>query len=93
MPCTYDDGGAYEREQRQKLTQMLCYVCTQYEQGVRWDIALNGNDVLAAWWVAHKQADERRAAQEAADREAEEYRRRGLAKLTPNERAALGLNR
>jgi hypothetical protein len=93
MPCTVEYDGSEDRAEIERLTQMLCYVCTNYERGVRWDIVQNGNNVLGHWWKAHKEADDMRAAREAGERAAEEYRRRGLAKLTPNERAALGLNR
>lgn len=46
---------------------------------------------LADWWEDHQEADRRRVEREQAEAAAAEARAKALAKLTPEERRALGL--
>lgn len=47
---------------------------------------------LADWWDKHQKADRRREREEAAKRKQERLRAEARAKLTPEERAALGVD-
>ena len=89
MPC--QDEGQYAhhaeqelkelREKVDKLTRMLCGLCTELEQRPAVGTLLLAMDSeLAVWWEAHGRADYLRKTKEAA-----------LAKLTAAEREVLGL--
>lgn len=58
---------------------------------VDWDEAGISRRTVEVWWHNHKQDDAERRAREAAERRKEELRASGLSKLTPEERAALGI--
>lgn len=47
--------------------------------------------MVEAWWEAHKKEDERRRVREAKEKEKEQKRKAALAKLTAEDRKALGL--
>jgi len=92
MPC--DSGrSAYEESERiirrklDAVTQMLCWLCRVTEPEV---IAMNPN--LVAWWAAHQADDARREETLRLEVEAKRQRQEALAKLSPQERALLGLN-
>lgn len=96
MPCR-DDGqlaSEYGNLQRRldEVTQMLCGVLgaiEEAEEPVRIDhLAIETQE----WWNKHKKADEQRRSVEERAKEARRLaRERALAKLTPEERRALGL--
>jgi hypothetical protein len=58
---------------------------------VDWQEAGVKRKTLEAWWKAHKKKDEERRAREEAARRKEELKASGLSKLTPEEKAALGI--
>lgn len=101
MPCTvteeeekyYRSLDRKEKEEKQtNLEQMLCYVLTCYKAKQILAKCLINNNNLAAWWKNHQLEDAKRIAKEAADFATKKARQEALAKLTPKERAALGLN-
>lgn len=78
-----------------KTARLLCELCTAIEkQGA----GVQVSQELADWWEDHKRLDAQRAAAEAArlaadaeKKRLESLRQATLAKLTPDERKALGL--
>lgn len=101
MPCTYDDGGASERLERERLhkvaeeaTQVACNAMAVIEELERLDhprITKKSWD----WWKKHKKDDAKRLAEEQARKDAAAKRKAartsGLSKLTADEKRALGL--
>ena len=90
MPCRDEGADAHEKnELRDKvnhLTAMLCAVCEQLD-------VLNvapSDPAACKWWAEHLVSDElRRKAKAEADRQ-KQIRTDALAKLTPEQRRALG---
>jgi hypothetical protein len=97
MPCRCDpyDGPATDEcgATMNDLGEMLCYVLSNIEPAGEVARLLLLNPKLANWWSKHQKLDEARLAQEARTERARQARAAGLGKLTPEERAALGLNR
>ena len=102
MGCR-DEGRAgeeYSREARElkdrldAVTRMLCGVLTQLETAEPVKIGDLPTETQE-WWSAHKTADAKRLATEAEvrrrEQETADLRVRARAKLTPEERKALGL--
>lgn len=73
----------------------LCALLRGMDENLREKIVYNVHDRvardLANWWEDHQEADRRREAEEAAERQRAEAAKRGLAKLSAAERDALGL--
>jgi hypothetical protein len=90
MPCL-DPGPSYndiERAQRERdiITRLACDRCREIEA--------RGGVVPAwalEWWQQHKQADALRQRTERKARQDMATRQRAIAKLTPEERAELGV--
>ncbi len=106
MPClSYEDNWARSSydvrssnantkllESNDKLARIACNALTAMENGVPLAELLK-NKEIAVWWRAHKMADTR-AQKEKAKAEAEKKAKaEALAKLTPVEIEALGLNK
>lgn len=106
MPCRVDDYPTrYVSETRHGMTiadfeAVLCGILSEIEFSDELDHFLGAVDwkevgvsrkMVEAWWEAHKKEDERRRAKEAKEREKEERRKAALAKLTAEDRKALGL--
>ena len=96
MPCTsYDDRPDYsERDWKNKtdrLARIACKALQALEDAGKEDFLLLQDDEVREWWEAHKIADRR--AQEARAEKARiaQVRRAALAKLTDEERRALGI--
>jgi hypothetical protein len=95
MPCSSEgfekDVETRRLEELNLVTRLLCGLCRQAEAGgpVRLDAVTMG------WWERHKQLDARRQAAEQTSRrnkeEHERLKREATAKLSPEERKALGL--
>lgn len=90
MPCT-DGGPSWEdiqKEQRNHATivRLACDRCRELESrgGAVPDWALE-------WWNEHRTQDLRRQRYEAAAQRDAEIRKQAIAKLTPKERAELGV--
>ena len=97
MACRYDgpDDSASMCQQLDSVTRMLCGILDQVESA---EDPVKLEDLPAEtqqWWREHKAADAERnaevARQERAAKQHEDLRQRGLMKLTPEERKALGL--
>lgn len=93
MPC-YRTGSAEgdasldaseARSDVTKLTRLLCNACELLEDN---EIPIRGS--LREWWLNHLRIDNARAARVAAEMKRAKLRSVALAKLTPEERAALG---
>lgn len=73
----------------------LCTVLTDMATRVRENIVYNSHDktarALADWWEDHLAADQRRDKQEQALRRKKTLRKLALAKLTKDEKEALGI--
>ena len=92
MPCM-DGGPTREELERERadfetITRLACDRCQELEG--------SGDPIppwAASWWARHKVADARRARRQEAIQRDQEAREAALAKLTPQERAALGFRR
>jgi hypothetical protein len=107
MPCRddWDDRPPHSPATRHGLTiadfeATLCSLFAQLERQDVLDSWLNNVDWQEAgvnrknveqWWTKHKLEDQRRRAEEQAKREIAKLKKAALAKLTPEERTALGL--
>jgi hypothetical protein len=101
MPCmSYEsdwarDSGYNEvkriKKEADRLARIACQAMQALEDMGHADFLLLKDTEVREWWVAHKEAD--RKAREAAEAKLrrEELRAAALAKLTPEERAALGV--
>jgi hypothetical protein len=93
MPCfvtgsAEGDERLYREEVEAKATRLcrlLCELCRHCEG--RMDMPPR----VRAWWVEHKKVDAKREAEERRDRETRRLARKAKAKLTVEEREALGL--
>ena len=100
MACT-DGGPSYEQIQtRRRISAALCAVLTVLEENggldsvfnlADWEEAGFPEEWLRGWWADHKAQDERRRKREALDRARKAKADRARAKLTPEEREALGV--
>ena len=93
MPC--DSGmssSSYDWEARremERLTRISCDIMGALERaGV--NMSAFGAETQN-WWQQHKAHDAQKAAAAQAQQQREQHRQQGLAKLTPEERKALGL--
>ncbi len=104
MPCsdqpTYYERTAIAQRELNKVNAMLCGVLTSAENlGILGTVLQNVNETecgvtiasIRSWFNRHKKEDARRKAREEATRKQEEVKREALAKLSPEERKALGL--
>lgn len=100
MPCS--DGGPSNEQVRDQrnIPAMLCALATALEDSGLLDSVLETVDYNEGgitrqwfdyWWADHKVEDQRRRAQERERKEAIIRRAAALNKLTPEERAALGV--
>jgi len=78
-----------------KVVPILCDMIKNMSDEERERIVYDAHDPvsrdLANWWESHQRADARRLEQEAEQREAERRKEAALAKLTPEDRKALGI--
>ncbi len=101
MPCLssqgmYDHTDSEARRKVEKLEAMLCALIrmTGLEEALEkadWKEAGVGGQELKSWWHEHQRKDVDRRNRERLAAEAEQRRKEALAKLTPEERAALGI--
>lgn len=92
MPCRDDrDNGSdtYTQDKLDKVTRQLCRISRKLEKDGLLDKYTDREHTT--WWNAHKEADEKRLAAEAAERARRELAANARAKLTPEERTALGI--
>ena len=96
MPCmSYDDSPGYNDREWKKKTDMLariaCKALTELEKDGRADFLLLKDEEVREWWTAHKEADAKAQAAREAKAQREQIRKDALAKLTKEERKALGV--
>lgn len=102
MPCmSYGDDWArsssdYEVKRllisADKMARIACRALTALENGTSLDAVLKDEET-ATWWKAHKKADAAAAKVRAKEKAAKLAKAEALAKLTPEEIDALGLNK
>ena len=90
MPCRDDgwEGVIAQKEELDKLTDMLCRMCRGTESAGR--LSVLPPDVQV-WWAEHKKADAAREAQERAEKAQLDLKKKALKKLSAEEKKALGL--
>ncbi len=92
MPCTDWDTEERKRAERtdqvNKLTRLLCEAMGYLEDRNLGD----GSKELKQWYADHKEMDRRRIEAERSKVEKKILKRKALAKLTSEERRALGLD-
>lgn len=88
------------RDEYDALNKAMCWLLTELERRGTVDECIKGNLWLSEWWRLHKEQDAARlkaeeieAQREIARGQVAAIRAAALLKLTPEERAALGLNR
>jgi len=85
------------RADRDKYTAMLCSLCKEMTPEQMEKIIYNARNPvsreLATWWEHHQEVDRKREEKERQDAERQELVKSALAKLTPAEVKALGLNK
>lgn len=90
MPCRDWDYVQRERDLRSdkidKLTRMLCWLC-----GKTYPSTLRQNQELRQWWADHQEKDRIRREAERKEASHRRLRLKALARLTNEERDALGL--
>lgn len=107
MPCRdyeYDGSGSDAAEirelerQNDRLARVACAAMTELERQGTAELVLLQNEELRQWWEAHKIADAKAMAEAKAKAEAAAEKRRlakvkkeVLAKLSADERKALGI--
>ena len=87
MPC---EGGPtndqYLHEEIDKLTRMLCYLCTKCHKEL-----IKSHFDLSEWWDEHQREDKERDAEEKRLQREENEKQLALGKLTRKERRLLGI--
>jgi hypothetical protein len=101
MPCqSYEttwarDSDDYEvrrvKREADRLARIACQAMQALEDMGKADFLLLKDSEVREWWAAHKEADRKAQAAAAEKLRREELKRAALAKLTPEERAALGV--
>lgn len=98
MPCY--DGGRNDyndsevrslRARCDLLARVACRALTELEDNGIADMLLLRDDETRDFWVKHKEFDAKRKAAEAEKRRKAKIKKEALAKLTPEEREALGI--
>ena len=100
MPC-YDGGGPSYSDNTDELRRMkaridllarvACRALTELEDNGIADLLLLRDDETREFWEKHKEFDRKRRAAEAEKLRLEEVKKTALAKLTNEEREALGI--
>jgi hypothetical protein len=101
MPC-YDGGGPSYSDNTDELRRMkaridllarvACRALTELEDNGIADFLLLRDDETREFWEKHKEFDRKRKAAEAEKLRLEEVKKTALAKLTDEEKAALGVD-
>lgn len=100
MPCHSDwndfDDHDRTRKELDRTTQMLCACCEKLDELAGLGLKVYGEPVnvppvAAAWWAKHKEADAKRKKAEAEKAARDALRATALAKLSAEERKALGI--
>jgi len=87
------NGERLLKKQCDRLTVFAYIAMDTLEKNGIEDFVLLKNDDLRAWWKGHKEAMAQEAADKAARLRKYELKQQALAKLTPEEREALGVKK
>jgi hypothetical protein len=89
--------GSCHKEELDRATALLCESCSGMNEEQQRVIIYDGRNPdarsLADWWDRHQESDRRRLAAEADEARRRELRTAALAKLSPEEREALGIRK
>lgn len=92
MPCSDHGRGESELQERcDRATRLLCKLLTNLSGHERFFKLVLEDNELRAWWDEHQAFDRERIKVELYRDAQARLRRNGLEKLTPDERAALGI--
>lgn len=100
MPCYDGSGPSYNdnshemrqmKERNDLLARVACRALTELEDNGIADFLLLRDDETREFWEKHKEFDRKRKAAEAEKLRMEEVKKAALAKLTDEEREALGI--
>lgn len=101
MPCmSYDTNWAHGssdsdvrrlKKEADKLARIACAAMTELVKHGKADFLVLQNDELREWWEAHQEADRKEREREARAQKRKEIREQALARLTEEEKEALGL--
>jgi hypothetical protein len=96
MPCyTSDPGPSPEEIREAKMPAVLCGLLRKHGlsvlDGLDWDEIGVSRYTVESWWAYHQKQDEARRRREAECKAARAKKADALAKLSPSERAILGL--
>jgi hypothetical protein len=101
MPCqSYDTAWAagsddYEvrklKKEADRLARIACRAMEALTQAGQADFLLLKDDETREWWIKHQEDDRRAQEKEAARLRREQVKQDALAKLTTEEREALGI--
>lgn len=102
MPCRdYEDDhrvhDAYDSEikalkkQNDRLARIACKAMTVLEEDGHADLLLIADDEVREWWGKHKEADAKARAEREERARVERIKKEALAKLSTEERRALGI--
>jgi hypothetical protein len=91
MPCRTDDYDTYGelKKEADKIADLLCTLC--YDIETLNMVGYKFPKKVKVWWDDHKVADEKRRKLEEESRKVAEIKQEALAKLSIEERKALGL--
>jgi hypothetical protein len=80
------------KERNDLLARVACRALTELEDNGIADLLLLRDDETREFWIKHKEFDRKRRAAEAEKLRLEEVKKAALAKLTDEEKAALGID-
>lgn len=83
------------KEQADRLARIACAVLTTLQEQDKQELMVQilRNDEVREWWEAHQEADRKAREAEAEKKRIAKLKRDALAKLTPEEKKALGLRK
>lgn len=95
MPCYYTgsaegDVNLAATEARESLTKVTAMLCDTLDEVEREGILHFCSPETQAWWAEHQRIDAIRIEKEESEETQRKLREEGLAKLSPEERTALG---
>lgn len=79
------------KKEADKLARIACAAMTELVKHGKADFLVLQNDELREWWEAHQEADRKEREREARAQKRKEIREQALARLTEEEKEALGL--
>lgn len=105
MPCAYEESASEARERHENTRRIAASLCAVLTFAESWPTPIYGiildnldyeeagitREWLEAWWAKHKEEDAGRRERERQAAADADTRKRALAKLTPEERRAFGL--